>query len=291
MTLENEKIHLLSKVSFILCIAIILWGAWVRISGSGDGCGTHWPLCKGELLPSLTSLQTWTEFFHRAKSGAFGLLVLYIFFLGRRSSPSIKNATSYALIFTIIEALLGAKLVLSGLVVNNDSTERIITSALHLVNTSFLLTSLVACIVLSGRNAHQYSFSLSKHTLMLFSAYLIIAVTGSWCALSTQLFPSLSILDGIQKDLFGEHIILRIRIFHPLCAIFCGLLITSALSRKCRDSSMMDILTRVCFPVTLCVGIVTLLTLSPVFLKLIHLFCSTMSCSLLARALMLKKAE
>lgn len=283
---RNERINFLSKISIVLCFAIILWGAWVRISGSGDGCGQHWPLCKGELIPSLMSLETWIEFFHRAKSGAFGFLILYIFYLGRKSSKQIKTATGFALFFTITEALLGAKLVLSNLVVNNASLERVVTSALHLSNTTFLITSVVACILFSGKNSINYSFKISKETLTLYFCFLFIAVTGSWAALSTQLFPSLSILDGIQKDLSGEHFLLQIRILHPICAIIFGGYLSWFLMKKLKSSSFMDLISRFSIPVTVCVGIVTLFTLSPVPLKIFHLFCSTLSCAVLARAVM-----
>jgi len=32
-------------------VAVILWGAYVRATGSGAGCGAHWPLCQGEVVP------------------------------------------------------------------------------------------------------------------------------------------------------------------------------------------------------------------------------------------------
>ena len=32
-------------------VAVILWGAYVRATGSGAGCGNHWPLCNGEIVP------------------------------------------------------------------------------------------------------------------------------------------------------------------------------------------------------------------------------------------------
>ena len=32
-------------------ILVILWGAFVRATGSGAGCGNHWPLCNGVVVP------------------------------------------------------------------------------------------------------------------------------------------------------------------------------------------------------------------------------------------------
>ena len=50
-------------------IAVILWGAYVRASGSGAGCGEHWPLCNGVVLPRDPSTATLIEFSHRITSG------------------------------------------------------------------------------------------------------------------------------------------------------------------------------------------------------------------------------
>src|SRR5260370_17404356 len=55
-------------------IIVIVWGAYVRATGSGAGCGSHWPLCNGEFLPTTPQTQTVIEFTHRVTSG--GLLVL-----------------------------------------------------------------------------------------------------------------------------------------------------------------------------------------------------------------------
>src|SRR5215467_12703113 len=64
-------------------VAVIAWGAFVRASGSGAGCGRHWPLCNGEVVPRPTSVATVIEATHRATSGlalvgVVGLLVATI---------------------------------------------------------------------------------------------------------------------------------------------------------------------------------------------------------------------
>src|SRR5450755_2070071 len=50
-------------------VAVIVWGAYVRATGSGAGCGSHWPLCNGEFLPTTPQTQTVIEFTHRVTSG------------------------------------------------------------------------------------------------------------------------------------------------------------------------------------------------------------------------------
>src|SRR5689334_1905422 len=50
-------------------VAVVVWGAYVRATGSGAGCGSHWPLCNGEFLPSAPQTKTAIEFTHRVTSG------------------------------------------------------------------------------------------------------------------------------------------------------------------------------------------------------------------------------
>ena len=57
-------------------LLVILWGAYVRASGSGAGCGSHWPLCNGEVVPHSPRIQTVIEFTHRAMSGVALLAVV-----------------------------------------------------------------------------------------------------------------------------------------------------------------------------------------------------------------------
>src|SRR3954462_9808430 len=62
-------------VVLLATLGVILWGAYVRASGSGAGCGSHWPTCNGDVIPRDPSVATLVEFGHRASSGLVGLLV------------------------------------------------------------------------------------------------------------------------------------------------------------------------------------------------------------------------
>jgi heme a synthase len=53
---------------------LIILGAIVRITGSGMGCGEHWPLCNGRLLPPL-DLPTLIEYTHRLVAAAVSVVV------------------------------------------------------------------------------------------------------------------------------------------------------------------------------------------------------------------------
>ena len=55
----------LATANLFYCLFVILWGAFVRASGSGAGCGAHWPLCNGVLVPQSPALATIIELTHR----------------------------------------------------------------------------------------------------------------------------------------------------------------------------------------------------------------------------------
>ena len=50
-------------------LVVVAWGAFVRATGSGAGCGKHWPSCNGEIVPRAPRVETAIEFTHRATSG------------------------------------------------------------------------------------------------------------------------------------------------------------------------------------------------------------------------------
>ncbi|MFZ4405129.1 MAG: COX15/CtaA family protein, partial [Pseudobdellovibrionaceae bacterium] len=249
--MQEKKIIFWSRLLWILWVytlLVILWGAWVRISHSGDGCGDTWPLCHGKLIPEAERGKTWVEYGHRLMSGIYGLVVFYIFYQGRRffaGQAFIRKSLSAILILTITEALLGAKLVLFGLVSSNDSLFRLFAMTLHQVN-SLLLSGAVIVAALAvqavvdlqkntddslkipihpdtiGSDKND-KFSFLQRRSFFLVLFIIIAVTGAWASLSGTLFPSLSLLQGLQMDLAAQaHPILRLRMAHPLMALSLG---------------------------------------------------------------------
>lgn len=270
------SIAVFKKLAFFnigLAFLIILWGAWVRISGSGDGCGEHWPLCKGEFWPSVLSIETWIEILHRLKSGIFGLTVLWMFLIAKRGHPS-RLAALLVLVFTIIEALLGAKLVLFSLVGENDSLHRAVTSALHLCNTSFLMGSLVACIAWSDGERKK----IPREFYLYFIMFLVLGATGAWASLSNTLFPSGSLAQGFAQDFSAEsHWLVNLRVIHPLLAVILGSILSIALYKRGGNFSNKALRAwiRYSAPATMSVGLITLGLLSPTWLKLTHLALST----------------
>jgi heme A synthase len=187
-------------------ILVILWGAFVRATGSGAGCGSHWPLCNGVVVPRATQAETMIEFAHRLTSGLsvvlIALLIVWGWRLSRPGHPVRKTLIASG-VFIILEALIGAWLVLAGLTADNDSVGRAISMALHLINTFLLLAALAFTawwasggerIRLAGRGW------LLAGWLMGLVAVIIVGMSGAVTALGDTLFPSASINEGFRAD-------------------------------------------------------------------------------------------
>lgn len=283
------------------CLFIILWGAWVRISHSGDGCGQSWPSCDGQyILEAGEESKTWIEWIHRATSGLFGiavlLMVIIAFFKFSLRHPVFKSSLC-VLLFTISEALIGARLVLAGLTGSNTSLARVLTMNLHLLNSLLLTGSLFICWRLSKGKNYSLSnalFYLKTKSLFFISliVFFIIAFFGSLSSLSASLLPSHSLLEGISSDFNPEsHWMIRLRLLHPLLALIFGggFLLYYFLQGKKWNSREKKERTGgkifffsdkamsppeifiLCLILALLSGLMNLLLLSPVFLKLTHL--------------------
>lgn len=262
-------------------ILVILWGAWVRISHSGDGCGDTWPLCHGQLIPEAERGKTWVEYGHRLTSGIFGLVVVYFYFVAKKNYEKghfARGAALATLIFTITEALLGAKLVLFGLVTTNDTPYRAFIMALHQVN-SFMLTGSVALAAASSlREEGEPLKALHPRALRLFPWLLvIIAVTGAWASLSNSLFPSIGLWEGLREDFSSEsHFLLKLRGLHPLIALLGGgsLALFFWIQSQTTSSQPMQkksLHMALLLIVGLLFGIGTLIFHAPVWMKILHL--------------------
>ena len=261
---------------------IILWGAWVRISKSGDGCGKHWPLCHGEVIPSSTDTATWIEFIHRATSGIYGFVVIGFVVVAFYTFPKkhiFRSLSLWVLALTITEALLGARLVLAGLVGNTQSLGRAWTMMLHLINSLLLVGVLTLAWDLSSRNFQSIRQKMKgSQKMTLLSAliiFLLIASSGALASLSTTLFPSLSLWESLAKDfsLDGPSWF-PFRMLHPILGLLAGGFLvaivakTKALSspmKKRKQMALWLLGTQVLF------GFLSFVSLSPLWMKLTHL--------------------
>lgn len=210
-------------------LLVILWGAYVRASGSGAGCGSHWPLCNGEVVPRSPQAETMIEFTHRASSGLALLLVVglavWAFRLYARENP-VRLGAGLSLFFMITEALVGAGLVLFKLVADDTSTARAWVIALHLVNTFLLLAALTltAWWASAGRPVKLKGDDGATLALAVaFLAMLALGASGTVTALGDTLFPATSLAEGLQQKFSPTaHFLVRLRLYHPLIAIAVG---------------------------------------------------------------------
>lgn len=265
-------------------VAVILWGAYVRASGSGAGCGSHWPVCNGAVIPPSPQFETIVEFSHRLMSGLALLLVLGLAVWAFRAYPKgspVRLGAILAGVFILGEALIGAGLVLFRLTGQDQSVTRAVSLALHLLNTFLLLGALTLTawwasggrpVRLRGQGGLAWAFAGGLLGMTL------IGAAGAVTALGDTLFPSSSLAEGFRQDLSPTaHFLVQLRVIHPALAIAVGAygVVVGSLARVLRRDATTAWLARALatvFVVQLGVGTLNLGLLAPVPMQLIHLF-------------------
>lgn len=265
-------------------VLVILWGALVRATGSGAGCGSHWPSCNGEVLPTNPTLETMIEFTHRLTSGVALLLVVGMFIWSLRAYPArsiVRRGALFSLIFIGIEALIGAGLVLNELVGDNDSVLRAVTIAVHLANTFLLLGALtLTAWWASGGKPIQIRGQGTLSGLFILGAVslLVLGMTGAITALGDTLFPAESLRQGLEQDFSGTaHFLIQLRIVHPVAAIVTGvyllaLSLAAVLQRPSPQVRRFSGLLLGFVFIQLIAGVVNVVLLAPVWMQIVHLF-------------------
>jgi heme A synthase len=263
-------------------IAVILWGAYVRATGSGAGCGAHWPLCNGEVLPRAAGIATLVEFSHRLTSG---LALVAVLVLGvwtwracGRGHPARAGA-ALSVFFMLTEAAVGAGLVLFQLVADNASFARAMFLVAHLINTFTLLACLAAtawwlsggaAIRVQGRGRQALGAAL------LCGGVLVAGASGAVAALGDTLFPVSSLTEALWADLSPtSHLLIRLRLLHPVLAAAAALALVLGAGRLAAGRGAVaaqlarGVASLALLQVTL--GVVNVFLLAPVWLQLVHL--------------------
>lgn len=264
-------------------LGVILWGAFVRASGSGAGCGSHWPLCNGDVIPKAAYIETLIEFTHRLTSGVALLLVVGLAVWAFRAFPAkhhVRFGAILSLIFIISEALVGAGLVLFGLVAENSSRMRAVVISIHLVNT-FLLVAGLTLTAWWAAGGPPVQLRRTGYPAVLLAvalfASLLLGITGAITALGDTLFPVGSVAEGIQRDFATTaHFLERLRIIHPALAVALGVyvVVASRIVSRMRPSMHTNRFARLLvglFGVQLLVGLLNVQLLAPIWLQLVHL--------------------
>jgi heme A synthase len=270
-------------LTLAVTLAVIVWGAVVRATGSGAGCGNHWPLCNGEVIPPSPTVATLIELSHRITSGLSLLMVLVMLVWSRkvfgRGHPA-RRASWIAMVVMLLEAAIGAGLVKFELVADDASMARALTLGAHLVNTQLLLGSIFLAAWWSGgaapirlRGSGVRGWAIGAALLAL----VIVGMTGAIASLGDTLFPARTLTEGMAMDRDpSAPLLIRLRVWHPTLAVVAGLLLLAvgALAPRWRDTVAVGRAARVVTGLVLVqwtVGLVTLLLLVPMAMQLLHL--------------------
>ncbi len=266
-------------------LAVIMWGAYVRASSSGAGCGSHWPLCNGEVIPRAPTIKTLIEFSHRLTSGLALLMTVGLLVWAFRAFAKKHPARMYAalsMFFMLMEAAIGAGLVLFEYVAENKSIARAFWMSGHLINT-FLMLATLTLTAWTASVEEQTQPELKQKSLKwifvtAFVGTLILGISGAVTALGGTLFPVVSLAEGLKQDLSPtSHVLIRLRFYHPFIATGVGalLILTAAMARRGGDwgqklsTSLIALVL-----IQLGAGLVNLLLHAPIWLQVIHLLLS-----------------
>lgn len=262
-------------------VLVILWGALVRATGSGAGCGNHWPLCNGVVVPVSPTFHTIVEFTHRMMvSGSIIVMFALLVFTWRASGKGWAARVFAALagILLLNEAFLGALLVKLGYVTNNYSLGRVVVLSIHLGNTLLLLAAITLCAVMLGtqqrwRDLHAQGRDRTIALLGLL-ATLIVGISGSLAALGDTLFPSTNFSAAMAKDFAASSpLLLRLRGVHPASAVIAAVFILWLVVRsrqQTHNHSGKAVL--VLLAVQFILGTLDVLLLAPTWMQILHLF-------------------
>jgi heme A synthase len=288
--LDNERLHVKLRrlavwawTTLSINVLVILSGAYVRSTKSGDGCGNHWPLCNGEFIPPAPEVKTLIEFSHRLLTGLALIFVINLVIQSFRSYPAkhkVRVGAIFSIVFILIEALIGAGLVKFELVADNASMARAIYMSFHLVNTFLLIGALTLTawwiyddkpLQLEGQGIILLLFGLG------FVGMLLLGMSGAVAALGDTLFPARSLAEALKQDLSPtSHLFIKLRFLHPTIALVTSLYI-AALSVLVIYLQPSVWTRRFAFMVVsliivqLGAGLLNVLLLVPIWLQLVHL--------------------
>jgi cytochrome c oxidase assembly protein subunit 15 len=263
-------------------VAVVLWGAFVRATGSGAGCGNRWPACGGSVLGTSAKAQTIIEFTHRMTSGV-ALLMVATLVLWCWRATSKRNWARYSAIlaaaFLANEALLGAALVLLGHVAQDQSAGRTLFLCLHFGNTLLLLGTLALTAAWLQSDSKHFTL-IQKRTEVSAAAVGLLAVlaigmTGTMAALGDTLFPATSLRASVLQDFTADSPgLLHFRLLHPVLAVIAGIYVTWVVLKNASlrmSQSRASIALIILLFTEIGIGMLNVLLLAPVWLQILHL--------------------
>lgn len=276
--------------ALVYTLGVVLFGAVVRITGSGAGCGQHWPTCQGEVAHLPRSVETAIELTHRVTSGLSLILVGGVALLAFTRFPRGHEARRWAVLsclFMIVEALVGAALVLLALVGKNDSTARAAVMAVHLANTSLLTGSMALtawCARPGARPPARWTpRGAAWIPVLALAAMLIVSMSGAVTALGDTLYP-LDAGAGVTERFdpgLAAHFLERARILHPVLAVLAATLVLYAASRAASghgaEAARWARAVAALVVLQLIVGVLNVALSAPGWMQVVHLLVATLA--------------
>lgn len=259
-------------------VLVVLEGVVVRATSSGGGCGAHWPLCNGEILPHHPKLATIIEFTHRSLTGIstamFALLIGWTFYATPKRHPARRTSVVAGLLL-LSEGALGAVLVLKHLVENNTSGLRVIMQSVHFTNTLLLLGATAATAVLLGSAvpAAVARTTVRAASLAAILMTILTGATGSLAALADTLYPSPDLRSALSAD-FAAHspLLIRMRWMHPTASALASVAtIILIVALRQNGGSRTAGLLSLNLAVQVIVGVADVLLLAPTWIQVLHL--------------------
>jgi len=261
-------------------VLVILWGALVRATGSGAGCGNHWPLCNGQVIPLSPRVDTVIEFTHRCMTGGATFAVIGLLVWTFRATVKGQAARVMAvasMVLLLNEALLGALLVKLGYVTGNQSVGRVVVLSIHLSNTLLLLAALTMTARMLGTGQMWSELQLRGRNALWavigLAATLVVGVSGSLAALGDTLFPASSLRMAMEQDFAsGSPWLLRLRGVHPVSAVIAGAFVLwlVAQGRRSGAGRLATIVVGL-LGFQFALGLGDVLLLAPVWMQIVHL--------------------
>jgi cytochrome c oxidase assembly protein subunit 15 len=254
-------------------VLVIVQGAVVRATGSGNGCGNHWPLCNGDFVPHHPRIATIIEFMHRSLTGICSTLVVVLIgwtFLALPSGHPARRAVVWTGILLITEGALGALLVKGGYVEANASVARVVVQCIHFSNTLLLLAAMT---ITWWRLRERHQQPLAPHTRTIawiaLGSTIVVGATGSVAALADTLFPSTTLSAALLQDFAANApLLIRMRWMHPAAAVV-GLGCAVWLSANLRSRLGHIVLGLIALQIIL--GVSDVLLLAPTWMQVLHL--------------------
>ena len=265
--------------TLLYTLFVIIWGGFVRATGSGAGCGDNWPLCNGEVIPRSAQLETMIEFTHRLTSGLALLLVVGLVIWAFRvygKGHLVRRGAVWSLVFMVLEALIGAGLVLLELVAYNVSVARGYWMVAHLVNTFLLLAALALTAWWASGGGPVHLWDRGTMGWMIGGALvgtLIVGASGAVAALG----DTLTLGGGLSPD--DDPVVaalVGLRIYHPLLACLVSLFVISAVSLTWQagpdpTTRRLAMVVLGVYGLQLVLGLVNVWLQAPVWMQMVHL--------------------